>query len=419
MKSIYNHLKWLFYNILTIISNMFIKRNNKIWLFGSWMSERFADNSRALYQFLHFNKEIYDIERVVWVTSKKEIYKELNDNGFECYMLNSKKSLYFHLKAGIHVGCNMYDNINDYKGDIYGRFSFGAKKIQLWHGIGVKAVGELRKNSSDREQHICSIKRKLKKYFSYPIFFPGGWNNCYWLVSGIENKKVITDEFAVNNKRIISAIYPRFFTSLFFTEKEKKVIEEITYYKSKGYSIIMYFPTFRKKYDRYVAPEDALHFDDFLLRNKIMWIKKSHLASTYNKEYDNFNNKIILDAEFDINTILKYADLVISDYSSIITDAIFLNIRTINYIPDFDYYKNIDRGFVGDYDVYNPGWKVFNIDSLCFMIEKALYGNYFDFQMKDRYRLSYKLLIDSSNKNLNDLVKEIFIIINGGDIYEF
>ena len=77
--------------LFVLFIGIFIRRDKKVMLFGSWMSERYADNSRFLYEYLSLNKEKYKLKRVIWVSNNEEIVHELQNKGFEVYKINSKQ----------------------------------------------------------------------------------------------------------------------------------------------------------------------------------------------------------------------------------------------------------------------------------------------------------------------------------------
>ena len=407
MKSIFLHVKWFLYNIITIIIGVFIRRDKCIWLFGAWMGERYADNPRALYQYLHFNKEQYNIKKVIWITDSIDIQKELCNAGFECYIRKSFKGIYYHFKAGIHVICNMYDNINGYRGDILGRLSYGAVKVQLWHGVGIKAVSNMRNSYSRRKSSY--IKNFLRKFFDKGIFSPGGWNTCFWLACGTENRRVLRLDHGIDDeKRVINSTYPRFLESLYVLDTELVMLSKIEEERKKGKKIIAYIPTFRNDYSQYIYPTDIEGFQLFIEKNNIVWMEKRHLVAHEQRNEVVCSNMLHLPSEFDINIILNQIDLLISDYSSVITDAVKWNIKTLNYIPDFVKYRDEDRGFVADYDLYNPGWKVYDSGKLLETISRALENDYFDKKTEDYYKKTYEELIGVENFSYESLMNSIF-----------
>jgi len=57
MNGIISRLKNASVNLAVCVYGLFFKRDNKIILVGAWMGEKFADNSRFLFQYLTSHKE--------------------------------------------------------------------------------------------------------------------------------------------------------------------------------------------------------------------------------------------------------------------------------------------------------------------------------------------------------------------------
>ncbi len=407
MKNKLKRFKWLIFNTATIIINIFIKRDKRIWLFGAWMGNKFADNSRFLFQYIHENLEQSHIHEVVWVTRNKAVYDELSHMGYKVFMCGTKESLYYHFKAGVHLICNMYDDIAEHPGDIDGRFSWGATKIQLWHGVGIKACGGLRKNI---------IKPRRNKPFAWitktGFLTPGGWNKSYWLVTSAENGRVaLCDHGAVTHQKLIYSSYPRFNNAIKLLDSEKTILNQILQRKKSGYRVVIYLPTFREDYRKFVQPNKIDGFVEYLLENKILWIEKKHFASNLQDNIDG-TNILVLKQEFDVNILFDYCDLIITDYSSVITDAIAKNIRTLNYVPDYDYYTEEDRGFVADFSLYNPGILVKQHSDLISEINKTLSENYFDLETSEKYLKTKEFLIGEKIDNYSTILDKIWKIVS-------
>lgn len=410
MRSILLHGKWFFFNIITCVVNLFIKRRNNIWLFGSWMGKRYADNSRYLYDFLSLNKEKYDIKKVVWVTNDMEILNELKSLNFEVYKTTSFKGIYYHFKSGNHVICNMPDKTGKYTGDIYGRFSFGSNKIQLWHGLGIKAVGNKRNGIKCTENYFL---KNIKTILDKSIFTPGGWGNCFWLVTSQLSKKIAIEDNGVRDvNNLIMANYPRFCYKAHLILREKEIINEVIQIKNYYKKIVFYLPTFRDNYDLFVNPTSDSDFILFLKKNRILWLEKKHLASAFEaKKIKSSNNIVFLDPDIDVNIFFSLIDELITDYSSVSVDAIVQNKKVINYIPDFDYYKNDDRGFLADFELCNPGIHAKTLKEL----EEALLMNneeYFDIERKKKYIDTKNFFIENQNYDIEWIFEEIIKVIN-------
>lgn len=356
-----------FINLFNNLSCFFVKRDYKVWLFGSWMGKRFSDNSRFLFQYLTNNMDKYGIKKTIWVTRNNEILELTRSMGYESYLIGTKESKYWHKKAGVHVICN---SMNE---DIDSKFSFGAKKIQLWHGNGIKASGKMTR------KHKETIKDKIWDSIVKPLIIPGNWYHCYWLACSEESKRVLVNDSGALKRKVIIANSPRLCKCQKYLPLELNIIEAITKLKKDGFKIILYLPTFRNGTNSaFVEPTNISNFDSFLQSEKIIWIRKQHFATNENLVTTNNQNIIDLDKTFDVNVLYDYIDLFISDYSSASTDAIYHDIRTLEYCPDYYDFCSNDRGFVAPFDKYHTGNLVLDPNLLIRTIRMCLNTNLTD-----------------------------------------
>lgn len=398
---------YLLVNLVVCLANLVIARTPKVWLFGAWMGDKFADNTRYLFQYLNQNKDMYAIKTVVWVTRNRVIYETLFKMDCKVYMMHSAMSYYYHLRAGFHFICNMYSQTGKYKGDILGSLSCGAKKIQLWHGIGIKACGKMTNEAKRRIASNNSRIGKLKDALSIKILSPGCWKECFFVASSEENARVAVHDYGHSNERILIALPPRLLKTLYLTDMEINAIEIIKRAKNEAKKVILYLPTFRdQQSELYKHPTTIAGFEDFLKGNGLMWIEKRHTASTYGGEHL-CENSMELSDDIDINVILDHVDLVITDYSSVSSDCIFKGIKVLSYIPDFQIYAHDDRGFVNDYDLYYPGPKVHRFEELFGNIKNALLESFFDSETEKRYVAAKNLLFAKGFDSYDSIMQQI------------
>lgn len=81
-------------------------------------------------------------------------------------------------------------------------------------------------------------------------------------------------------------------------------------------------------------------------------------------EYFMFGNCADVSGHDNLNYIMKRADILVTDYSSICYDFAVLKRPILFYAPDLDYYKEEERGFYEDYESFVPGPVFKRIDSL-------------------------------------------------------
>jgi CDP-glycerol glycerophosphotransferase (TagB/SpsB family) len=366
-------LRTLICNIATIIINIFVWRDKRVWLFGSWMGNKFADNSRYLYQYMFASKEFLNLKKVVWVTRNNQLYEELIELGYTCHKMHSIQSIFYHFRAGVHVVCNMYAQTGKYQGDIMGEFSLGAKKIQLWHGNGIKAVGFATNSYKASSQAKILYHRILKSKFLGKLLTPGGWaNGNYFLLSKSDfDREIFRMKFETPDSHFIIASYPRNCKCLKYLQREYHVINSFNEFSK----VILYLPTFRDKANTFMHPLDNYELMDFIKENDLLWIEKPHSAAEGQvREYES-KNVILLNEKFDINTLTPFMDLLITDYSSVAIDAMFHKVPILYFVPDYDYYIKNDRGFVIDFDKVLIGEKVFNVTQLIYYLKQWIQGD--------------------------------------------
>lgn len=317
-------------NIGYLFMSLLYKRDKKIVIIGAWFGDSYSDNSRALYEYLSVNKEKYELEHVVWSTRSKKVYEELKDLGLEVYMMDSKESIYYHKKAKYHIICNSAYNNEDIKSDLLTKYSYGAVKINLWHGAGaIKSVGY---KSRQYKDSLLKDKIKSKRIFRI-LFTEGGWGDCYYLVPSNTTLKQMQEMHHLPKNNYIKANYPRLAPNLFLLEEEKNIISEMEKYNK----VLLYLPTFRLKgmdFNYNIVDDE---FSRFLKENNYLLIEKYH--SYDNSSNESFNENVLkLSNQFDINSILNKIDIVITDYSSVCLDAYFYGKEVSFYTPDIDEY---------------------------------------------------------------------------------
>ena len=397
----------LLINIVVSVLSIFIWRDKKIWLFGAWMGTKFCDNARFLFQYVHNNKEALDIKKVIWVTRNHDVYKRLIDEGYNAYLIGTFTSFYWHLKAGVHIVSNLGAPSSGHRADIDGYLSATAFKLQLWHGVGIKACSIL--SNKNIKANYSHIKRILLKATSSAWFTPGKWEGCYWIATSEENARALGADFNINRDRFIIGNYARNSDTFILSKKESDVIDELERYKKNGYIVALYLPTFRNDTSEYVNPTDAESFINFLHTLPIIWVEKRHLASTFKKESAQDSRVIYLESDFDVNTLYQHASVIISDYSSVTSDAVLRHIPTIDYIPDYEHYNSDDRGFVNEYSKYHPGIQTKTVEELCDALVIVSDRSYFSSQIEKSYLDTKELLFENHPRDIEWLIKQIKI----------
>ncbi|HFI0578347.1 TPA: CDP-glycerol glycerophosphotransferase family protein, partial [Streptococcus suis] len=405
-KKIAVYLKNGIINSFVLILNLFIRRDQSIILIGSWMGEKFADNSRFLFQYLHQEKQELLLKRVIWVTRNQNLKDELSEMGYEVYLCGSLKSFYWHLKSGVHILCNAIYVLQDgrFLPDIDTSLSFGAKRIQLWHGIAIKSVG-----AASNETIKTQISNKVSNLSWLKYFLSrGGWADYLLLSTSDKNREDMYKISRCNPDNIFISSYPRTFKCLELLPSEVAVIKKISSFTNK----LIYLPTFRSSYENYQHPLTNPNVVEFIKKNNILWIEKQHSASDFSvKNFSQIENVFCLDENFDVNVLYDYVDGVISDYSSAVFDAIYRDIPILMYVPDLEEFKQGDVGLLFDLESYCQSLIVYDLEELVEMISDVIYKRYFRDSRLSDYVKNMELFYENRHSSYKEFWQEITVLL--------
>lgn len=345
-------------NAFGYIKSLFWKRDRKSVVFGAWFGTKFADNSRYLFQYLNDNKVKYNLEHVVWITRNDRVRNELIESGYESYLAGSRKSIKFLKHSKYHFICNNSDD-NGYETDIPCEYSYGAVKINLWHGVGVvKGVGAMSKSKREyRLRHPVKslITRCLTDSKAYRALVSGigGWKNCYYLVPSELGHRQLGEMFHLKDSQFIITGQPRCCPCPKLMQQEERVIKKFSSYSQ----VILYLPTFRTNTSSKNYTNISGFLKTYLEAENILWIEKAHDADKSKFNHIESNNIITLNSDFDINTIIPNITMLITDYSSVISDGRAWNKPVLLYLPDYDEYFEGDNGLIEDSELLMSGPK--------------------------------------------------------------
>lgn len=390
---------YLFINIYVIVSSLVNRRDHNRVVIGSWDGGRYADNTRYLYEYLRD----YTKYSVTWVTKDYEIYDRLKRQGDNVVMMGTREAYKAHIKSYYHIVCTDY-------ADISGEYSWGAYKINLWHGCPMKLVSKLANYTAYNKKSFIREMKIFKTIRNTSVFYPGGWNKCFFLSPGIQGDKLLLEDMQIAENRIIRANYPRNIVEHRLPE-ENEIIEMIQRHKKS----VLFLPTFRANMnDIEMDPVTDKSFRDYLSKNDILWIDKKHFSTvdSSNIEDSQNDNIIHLKSTFDVNSIFENIDMLITDYSSVYFDALYFGKRIILYMPDYEYYKEKDRGFLTDPMELKACLKAFDIKEL-----KKCISDYM-LPITSREELEIRLLKEKFWSYSNEGIKEIWgKIVNRADMY--
>lgn len=322
-------------------------RNKKLWVFGSRFGHHYDENTKYLFEYV--NRIAPDI-RAIWLTENREIYKHLNEIGYEVYMTYSFYGYFYATFAGVTV-------VSVYLGDVNKAMVAGSKVIQLWHGTPLK-TNDITLLGEDYDLVILASEVFLHEQDL------GDKSKFKFVVTG----------------------YPKNDILISSQKREKAEQLQSDYHCDK---IVLYLPTYRES-----AIRDGNEFDLFesfgfdldilenlMKRHNALFILKLHPLDHFNDNdiveriYRSKNLHVINhnDPLEDVYEYLGYIDVLITDYSSVYFDFLLKN-RPIIFAPfDFDSYI-ARRPLRFSYNEITPGPKAKSWPELCTFLDEILSG---------------------------------------------
>lgn len=321
----------------------FYPRQKDVFVFIGWHKSKdgeiFADNAKHFFLYIH--REHPEI-RAVWIAKDRALARKLRNEGFRSYYEKSILGIWYSLRAGYVVIDAFLQKYNAF-------LSRGAKITQLLHGKGLKKKG----------------------YAQTPLL-----KNDFIFGTSEFTNSLLPDEFT-HDAQMCVAGYSRndqFFdkTKLYFSTEEKSLVDILETHIRGGKKIIMYAPTFRRG-NKDFNPED--HFNRnraslFAKENNAIFLVSLHTKYRAHKALS-ISDTIIDMPECDINSLMPYIDMLITDYSSSYVDFLLLDRPIIFYIYDIESY-HAKEGLIDNYDSHMPGAKIKNEDDLFTEITKLL-----------------------------------------------
>jgi len=301
------------------LMSCFIPRCSNKYVFGVYTSN-FSGNVKALYldkSFVHGCEKIF----VYREKSIKRILNSLPHNERYVYCsVFSVKGVYHSLTAG----CYIYSN---YISDISFWLSNGSIAFNVWHGTPLKTI------EKDVQVGKYSAKNKwgnvLKYVFPYFYVRPDKI-----LVCSDYEKQCFKSAFDLQDDvQYVSSFPPR----LNQVQHNREASTRET---------ILYCPTWRDDGSfifQNVVDVDRLN--RLMVEMNLTFVIKPHPSDKACHLSATYTNVILEDRVVDIYDLLPKSALLLTDYSSMLFDAVYCEIPVMLFCPDLERYQKENRSF--------------------------------------------------------------------------
>lgn len=301
-----------------------------IWAFcAGQVSQDFRGNPK--YLFVYVNRYRPDI-KAYWFCDSEETLQQVRDLGFEAYGIGTPEAQYVMNRTGVVVAEQVKMAMPEAFGNI--------KYVNLWHGVGFKSV---ERRLFDGEIALDLARKYVKR---------GTFYRDHQLMNAscpvIEEE--YTDDCGVDQDKFLRVGYPR---CLYQQNFDPIVSFDHDLRKQKGLSadakLVVYAPTYRAAlggtFSKAMTDFERLYA--LCEKKNILFIFKVHphmekeIGFLKAKEkYGDLPHFLFWDNRNDYYEIAAQTDLVIYDYTSMVSDFVAAGVEHyIRYVFDFEEYQ--------------------------------------------------------------------------------
>ena len=326
-----------------------VPKSKKIWVFGEWYGQRYADNPRYFFEYV--NKEHPNIKSI-WITKSKNLVSTIKQSGFECFYYKSLKAIYYQLRCKKVFYCQrLLDDISGFL------ISGNVDRVQLWHGVPLKKIGFDVKPEYESQLRIKNLKKLIAPFlYIKPTLV---------VACSDYDKNIFARAFGIDINRVKVLGYPR---NDYLISNKKPPSHPFK---------VLYAPTLRETKGRFfngLISEDIIdHLGNKLKHHDIHLLIKFHPlnlpTSIVNQKINDSDVMELIPNNENIYEHLIRANVLVTDYSSLIFDAMLLHKPIIHYISDLEIYVDSERQLYTDYAEVVSGVQVNTVEKL---IEKLV-----------------------------------------------
>lgn len=336
---------------LFLLSLIFPKQRN-LWLFGAWFGQKYADNSKVLFEHVcrYRSSEI----EARWIT--KVSAEELPDRHVYAFSLHG---IWLQFRARVFVCCV---NSFDFLAPLVTPRSL---RVQLYHGTPLKQVGNLVEEPSSLRRFIRAIRSRSTDRYDL-VVSPGPYTD-----------RIFCEAFGVDKTVLFRAQYPRCEELLVSAPRRKEIRESLGI--SSNDIFYLYLPTHRNEgidaWKNIEAFEELRDRSHRLHQANVKIIMKPHFYEAAAFEGVESSEQVCLHRTLpaDLYSVLGATDGLITDYSSVIFDYSVLDRPIILFAYDLEDYLENDRELLVDIRSISENIAS-SVDDVIRMITETDYG---------------------------------------------
>lgn len=383
-------------------------KKKNVWAFSAFSKRGYMDNVKYLYEYvLAHHPEI----QAVWMTLDKGVYKQLQSENKPVVMMRTSEcqKILSHAKLAFTDHYRM----SDY--DAFSGLNDRTKIVQLWHGVGLKAIGDLKNTniagvmlSNDilpsTADNILKIIYKKIKYFRH-AYYRELFEHYFMLACpGPERIEQVAKPLHIPLENCFMSGHPR----NVFLHQTLPATDAVH---------ILYAPTYRwnaikeqQLVQKIIDSADAIQTCMEKVNGSLTIRLHPHTWRNYNVQLNDLSqryDRIFSDNDADIYQTLGKYRILISDYSSIAYDFILLNRPVVFFNYDFEDFIEKECTLNYEYDSYSPGAQTKSWEQTLAAIEAYIANPEKDSEWRCRVRDEFYDMTVNDQDNSKRIVEEL------------
>jgi len=407
---------WVILPLWWLYDRLMAKRANH-WAFfvHPLKPSQFVENSRAMFEAVKSDPRIHKRVFTRDLTVDLRLDDACNTEVLDVQSLHGLAEL---------ARCGVYLLTNAVALDMSWRWADGSFSVvrpsltrrllvNLWHGIPLKRLFALANPEQRQRADRVAFRRRERRHYAGLI-----------ASSDIDRYAMATIFHPLAPERVWATGLPRNDFLLMADEALPRFLrEEVeTIRRLKGQRrLLVYAPTFRE--DAFAGAACYQFSDAQVIRLKEL-LRRHDTVLGFRMHYFRkgerlFNLEQHLDGETlidlghavisEIAPVLREADLLLTDYSSVYIDALYLSRPVISFAYDLEHYRNQQNGLLYDMDMAFPGPVLGDFDSLLRELDRELAQG--GQVTGERYRICRQLffnhLDDGNARRVLDRLREL------------
>ncbi|MEQ3697442.1 MAG: CDP-glycerol glycerophosphotransferase family protein [Pseudomonadales bacterium] len=374
-------------SFLFAILQFFVPRNKNLWLY--------AEGQQRSCSHLLVQAKGIDSRQHIYVSDNEIQTANLSALGIETCAAKSLKAKWLSIRAGVWIICTTRpDELNH-------RLSVGVKIFNIWHGVPIKAIALENYNPNTWKKSEFkrrrNLRRQTKKYRKV----------SFLCATSAMIQELYCNSFGKSAADMPIVGEPRNDYLLKNKGDRSNLIERYGQAFKTATKVFVYMPTFRD-YGKWETKLDMARLNQFLADNNSLLLMRAHPSDQSLKDVSSDFSHIVKSKPQpgswnDAYEELVGADVLITDYSSLLFEYLLTDQPILLYHPDREKYEK-NRHFGLDFEQVKPSESITEFNDLLNAMLGCIEGSFDTQQLAKAKALIHEVTDANSSQRVHQLI---------------